>query len=131
MYHGGTNLTNRARHKSSNLVKAYRARHVLPKRTRTSASNDSRMWLSSSSGRLANNPHLALMFSDAVYALPAGLIPRGCEGTAVIAAATSSSSFSISVATEVLILFEGRDSTVAMPGWSRIPGAMSDDGNNA
>jgi hypothetical protein len=30
-----------------------------------------------------------------------------------------------------LILFEGRDSTVAMPGWSRIPGAMSDDGNNA
>lgn len=121
----GTHLTNKARHNSSNLVKAYKARHVLPKRIRTSASNDSKMWLSSSSGKLANSPHLDLIFSDAVYALPAGLIRRGCEGTAIAATATSSSSLSTSVATEVLTLFEGRDSTVAMPGWSRMPGAMS------
>tara|TARA_R110002003_G_scaffold126_15_gene11551 strand:- start:1799 stop:2224 length:426 start_codon:yes stop_codon:yes gene_type:complete len=81
------------------------------------------MWLRSSSGSLANDPHLDLMFSEAVYALPAGFTPRGCEGSAT---ATSSSSFWKLAAAESLTFLEGRDSAQAKLGFSNSPGAMSD-----
>ena len=58
--------TNKALHNSSSREKAYSALQVLPNRTRAWASNDSKMWLRSSSGSLANKPQCDLMFSDAV-----------------------------------------------------------------
>lgn len=51
-------------------------------------------------------------------------MPKGCEGTAVAATATSSSSVSAVATAHVLSFFEGRDSAVAMPGGSRMPGAI-------
>jgi hypothetical protein len=120
-----TYLTKRALQSSSSRVNAYMARQVLPRRIRVSASNDSRMWLRSSSGSLANEPHRDLMFSEAVYALPAGLMPSGCEGRAI---ATSSSSFREFAAADVFLLLEGDGSDSGAQARLRVsirPGAMS------
>ena len=79
------------------------------------------MWFSSSSGSLAKDPHFDLMFSVAVYAFPAGLIPNGCEGTAV---ATSSSSCWTCTGTVSFLFLAGCDSAEAKPGSCRMPGAI-------
>jgi hypothetical protein len=121
VHNHGTHLTKSARQSSSNREKAYNARHVLPRRIRVSASNDSKMWLRSSSGSLANEPQFDLMFSDAVNALPAGLIPSGWDGSAI---ATSSSSMWRFAAGEVFSFFEGRDSVIVVFSGSSSPGAM-------
>jgi hypothetical protein len=121
VHNHGTHLTKSARQSSSKRVKAYNARHVVPRRIRVSASNDSKMWLRSSSGSLANEPQFDLMFSDPVNALPAGLIPSGCEGSAI---ATSSSSIWTFAAGEVFSFFEGRGSVIVVFSGSSNPGAM-------
>ena len=79
------------------------------------------MWLRSSSGSLANEPHRDLRFSDAVYAFPAGLMPSGCVGTAV---ATAASSAKASAAGEVLAFLLGRDSAHSMWCSRSAPGAI-------
>jgi hypothetical protein len=79
------------------------------------------MWLRSSSGSLANEPHRDLRFSDAVYAFPAGLMPSGCVGTAV---ATAASSAKASAAGEVLAFLLGRDSVQSIWCSRSAPGAI-------
>lgn len=75
-----TYSVNKALHNSSNLVNAYKALHVPPRRSRAGASKHSRNCAKSSSGRMEKYPALAFRLAFAVRALPAGLMPSGCGG---------------------------------------------------
>jgi hypothetical protein len=101
-----TYSTNSARHSSSFLVKAYRPRHVPPRRSRVAGSRYSRNCEISSSGKYAIRPKDVLRLTDVVRALPAGRNPNGWRLTSE-ESSKSSMDVSSSRTTSILCLFTG------------------------
>lgn len=68
---------NNAFHKSSDLLKAYKNLHVVPKKRNKYESRYSKNIAKTSSGNVRNDPIQFLETVVAVYWFPAGFKPRG------------------------------------------------------